>query len=214
MSWISGEVCQSFAATILEMNGRDRTSVLNLFRGDIFKYLIMNNILSKLILAALLLVFQHDVLAESVSKAQIKGLDEQVQEIKKDVLGISTELKLLEEKLLYPSNTQVSIFVSFAKKGGFRLDAMDIKLDGKEVAHHLYTAKELEALRNGGVQRIYTGNIRTGEHKLDVSFLGKSATGKYRKNASFKISKGVKPKLVEVKVAGPGLGKSIGIKEW
>ncbi|MDH5633510.1 MAG: hypothetical protein OEZ10_11015 [Gammaproteobacteria bacterium] len=152
--------------------------------------------------------------AEDVSKAQIKGLDEQVQDIKKDVLGISAELAQLEEKLLYPSNTQVSVFVSFAKKGGFRLDAMDIKLDGKEVAHHLYTAKELEALRNGGVQRIYTGNIRTGDHQLEVSFLGQSLTGDYRKNASFSISKGVKPKLVEIKVAGPGLGESIAVKEW
>lgn len=152
--------------------------------------------------------------AEEVSKAQIKGLDEQVQDIKKDVLGISTELTLLEEKLLYPSNTQISVFVSFAEEGGFRLDAMDIKLDGREVTHHVYTAKELEALRNGGVQRIYTGNIRTGDHQLDVSFLGKSLIdGVYTKKASFTINKGVKPKLVEIKVAGQGLGNAIKLKE-
>jgi hypothetical protein len=47
-------------------------------------------------------------MAEGVSSEQIKGLDEQVQDIKKDVLGISTELTQLEEKLIYPSNTQVS----------------------------------------------------------------------------------------------------------
>ena len=39
-----------------------------------------------------------------LSREQIKGLDEQVQEIKKDVLAISAELQLLEEKLLYPSD--------------------------------------------------------------------------------------------------------------
>lgn len=176
---------------------------MNLFRGDIIKYLIMKNLFSILFLAVALLVFQHDVLAEEISKAQIKGLDEQVQEIKKDVLGISTELKLLEEKLLYPSNTQVSIFVSFAKKAGFRLDAIDIKVDGKRVSHHLYTARELDALRSGGVQRIYTGNIRTGDHQLDVSFLGKAGTGgEYRKNASYKVTKGVHPKMVEIRLAG------------
>lgn len=159
--------------------------------------------------------FTGSLWAEEVSKAQIKGLDEQVQEIKKDVLGISSELALLEEKLLYPSNTQVSLFVSFAKKGGFRLDAMDIKLDGKEVTHHVYTAKELDALRKNGVQRIYTGNIRTGEHQIDVSFLGKSMIGgDYRKTASYKIRKGVSPKLVEIKLAGPGLGNAIEFKEW
>lgn len=52
--------------------------------------------------------------AEEVSREQIKGLDEQVQDIKADVLAISSELMQLEEKLLYPSNTQVSLFVSFA----------------------------------------------------------------------------------------------------
>ncbi|MDH5765812.1 MAG: hypothetical protein OEZ38_07340 [Gammaproteobacteria bacterium] len=159
--------------------------------------------------------FAGKSIAQEVSKAQIKGLDEQVQEIKKDVLGISAELALLEEKLLYPSNTQVSIFVSFADKDGFRLDAMDIKLDGKEVVHHLYTAKELDALRNGGVQKIYTGNIRTGEHQLEVIFLGKSALGgSYKEKATHTITKGVKPKLVEVKVAGSALGDAIEFKEW
>lgn len=152
-------------------------------------------------------------LAAEVSKAQIKGLDEQVQEIKKDVLGISAELSSLEEKLLYPSNTQVSVFVSLAKKSKFRLDAMDIKVDGKQVTHHVYTAKELDALRKGGVQRIYTGNIRSGQHQIDVSFLGKAGGSAYRKQGSVKITKGVKPKLVEIKVAGPGSGKAIEFKE-
>lgn len=156
-----------------------------------------------------------NTVAEEVSKAQIKGLDEQVQEIKKDVLGIASELALLEEKLLYPSNTQVSVFVSFADKDGFRLDAMDIKLDGQEVVHHLYTAKELDALRNGGVQRIYTGNILTGEHQIEVIFLGKSALGgSYKEKASQKITKGVKPKIIEVKVASSTLGDAIKFKEW
>lgn len=174
----------------------------------------MKKILQFVVLITFMNLLAGRVWAEEVSKAQIKGLDEQVQEIKKDVLGISSELTLLEEKLLYPSNTQISVFVSFAEEGGFRLDAMDIKLDGKEVMHHVYTAKELEALRNGGVQRIYTGNIRTGGHLLDVSFLGKSLIdGVYRKKASFTINKGVKPKLVEIKVAGQGLGDAIKLKE-
>ena len=52
------------------------------------------------------------VLAQPVSKEQIKGLDEQVQDIKKDALAISSELAQLEEKLLYPSNTQLALFVT------------------------------------------------------------------------------------------------------
>ena len=38
-------------------------------------------------------------LAQDLSKEQMKGLDEQVQEIKSDVLGISEELSRLETSL-------------------------------------------------------------------------------------------------------------------
>ncbi len=154
--------------------------------------------------------------AEEVSKEQIKGLDEQVQDIKKDVLGISTELNLLEEKLLYPSNTQVSLFVSVAAGDDFRLDSVEIELDGKAVAHHIYSFKELEALHAGGMQRIYTGNIRSGAHQLKVGFAGKTASGSdYRKAESYTFNKGVAPGLVEVSLAGPGSrSNSIEFKDW
>lgn len=154
--------------------------------------------------------------AQGVSKEQIKGLDEQVQEIKGDVLGITAELNRLEEKLLYPSNTQVAVFVSIADGEEFRLDAVGLELDGRKVATHIYTFKELEALRKGGVQRVHTGNIRTGEHQLKVSVVGQSATGReYKKTSSFSISKGVGPKLVGVVLAGPGKGdKSIDVEDW
>lgn len=143
------------------------------------------------------------VMAQQISKEQIKGLDEQVQDIKKDVLAISSELLQLEEKLLYPSNTQVSLFVSLTQKSTFRLDSVKVKLDGNDSAHHIYTFKEIEALQHGGVQRIHTGNIRTGEHSLEVSLIGKtSSNAEYRQIATYTFKKTVEPKLVEIILAG------------
>ncbi len=154
------------------------------------------------ILGIPLLVLCAAAYGQDVPKEQIKGLDEQVQEIKSDVLGIAAELNQLEEKLLYPSDTQVAIFVSLAGGETFRLDAVDIRLDGKPVAHHLYTFKELEALRKGGVQRIYTGNVRSGAHDLEVQLLGKSEGGAdFERSGSFKVAKDVGPKIVEVSLA-------------
>jgi hypothetical protein len=149
--------------------------------------------------------------AEEVSKEQIKGLDEQVQEIKSDVLGIAAELSRLEEKLLYPSHTQLAVFVSLAEGETFRLDSVEIQLGGKPVAHHLYTFKELEALRKGGVQRIHTGNIRTGEHEMQVTLIGKSkGGGDFRRTESFTIHKDVGPEIVEITLANHG----ITLKDW
>lgn len=155
-------------------------------------------------------------MAEEVSKEQIKGLDEQVQDIKKDVLGISTDLNLLEEKLLYPSNTEVSLFVSVAAGDDFRLDSVEIELDGKTVAHHIYSFKELDALHAGGMQRIFTGNIRTGAHQIKVGYTGKTAQGSdYNKVDSYSFNKDVAPGLVEINLAGPGFrSNSIEFKDW
>jgi hypothetical protein len=139
---------------------------------------------------------------QEISREQIKGLDEQVQEIKSDVLSIAAELNQLEEKLLYPSNTQVAVFVSLASGETFRLDSVEIQLDGKPVAHHLYTYKELEALQKGGVQRIYAGNVRSGEHDLRVSVIGKTGGGTdFEKSKRFTVIKDVGPRIVEISLA-------------
>jgi len=148
--------------------------------------------------------------AQEISREQIKGLDEQVQEIKTDVLGIAAELNQLEEKLLYPSNTQISVFVSLVNGETFRLDSVEMQLDGKPVAHHIYTFKELEALQKGGVQRIYTGNTKIGNHDLEVSVIGKSEGGAdIRETEHFKIDKDVDPKIVEISLTA----HSINVKE-
>jgi hypothetical protein len=157
------------------------------------------------------LVLSFPAYAQEVSREQIKGLDEQVQEIKSDVLDIAAELNQLEEKLLYPSNTQIAVFVSLSSGEAFRLDSVEIQLSGKPVAYHLYTFKDLEALKKGGVQRIYTGNVRTGDHDLQVSVIGESAGGNdFRKTESFKINKDVGPKIVEISLAA----QSITFKDW
>lgn len=155
-----------------------------------------------IILTVLLFLSGFSAHAEEVSRKQIKGLDEQVQEIKSDVLSIAAELNELEEKLLYPSLTQVAVFISLAEGDKFNLDSVGIQLGGKQVAHHLYTFKELEALRKGGVQRIYTGNIQTGEHEMQVTLIGKSAGGSdFRTTENFKVLKDVGPKIVEITLA-------------
>lgn len=165
----------------------------------------MNRIQKLLLAMTLLGATLTGALAQPASKEQIKGLDEQVQDIKKDVLAISSELLQLEEKLLYPSNTQVSLFVSLPPGSKLQLDSLKIRLDGKDAAHHIYTYKEMEALRGGGIQRVHTGNIRTGEHTLEVTLVGKTGgTEPYRQVASHSFKKSVEPKLVEIILNGPG----------
>ena len=154
--------------------------------------------------------------AQHNDQQQMRGLDEQVQEIKSDVLSISQELSRLEEKLLYPSGTQVAIFIALAKGDQMRLDAVRLQIDGQLVAHHIYSSKELGALRKGGVQRIYVGNVATGEHQLEVLVDGKREDGAdFNHTEHLAFRKEVKPKLVGLTLAGPDSGNTpIALKEW
>jgi hypothetical protein len=171
----------------------------------------MMNSLKMVLLAVSMLLLTFPAYAQEVTKEQIKGLDEQIQEIKTDVLSIAAELNRLEEKLLYPSDTQVAVFVSLANGEKFRLDSVEIQLGGKPLVHHLYTYKELEALQKGGVQRIYTGNIMTGQHDLQVTLLGQTSGGTdFRKTESFNVTKDVGPKIVEFTLAS----QNITLKDW
>ena len=147
-------------------------------------------------------------------RKQMKGLDEQVQEVKSEVLDIAQELNRLEEKLLFPSGTQVAVFVALTQGDQMRLDAVRVQIDGQLVAHHIYSAKELEALRKGGVQRLYVGNVATGEHRLEVLVDAKAPGGAdFTRTERFTFRKEVKPKLVGLTLASSG-NAPIALGEW
>jgi hypothetical protein len=161
--------------------------------------------LASTLLTLLALIGALEAFAGDDTQREMRSLDEQVQEVKSEVLSIATELDRLEERLLYPSSTQVAVFVSLSQGDPFRLDSVQIQIDGEPVARHVYSFKELEALQKGGVQRIYTGNVATGEHRIEVSVAGKSASGEdFLSSESFGFSKGQGPELVELTLAGAG----------
>lgn len=154
--------------------------------------------------------------AQDISQEQMRSLDEQVQEIKSDVLGIASELSLLEEKLLYPSGTQVAVFVALEHGDPLRLDAVRLSINGQLVAHYIYSFKELEALQSGGVQRLYTGNVATGQHALSVTYNGKLRSGKEVTRAEeFAFVKGIEPKMLGLTLASSeAAGSGIQLGEW
>lgn len=136
-----------------------------------------------------------------LAAAESAGLDDQVQDLKKQTLELNRDLFLLEEELLFPANTQVSVFVSMDVGNFFALDSVKLKIDGKEVADYLYTQREVEALTRGGVQRLHIGNLRAGDHELVAVFTGKGPHGRdYTRGATAHIEKGLGPKYVELKI--------------
>jgi hypothetical protein len=169
-----------------------------------------------IVMSALLCMHAQAGPADQSARAQMKGLDEQVQEVKSDVLSIAADLNQLEEKLLYPSDTHLAVFVSLAHGETLRLDAVQIQIDGQLATHYIYSFKELDALRKGGVQRIYSGNVATGAHEIAVSVNGKLANGKdFSQSEHFPFTKEIKPKLLGVSLAGPESPQAgIHLEDW
>ena len=172
--------------------------------------------LTTAILCAGLIAIAGVANAEEMNAQGMKSLDGQVQEIKSDVLNIASELQNLEERLLYPTGTQLSIFVAIEEAQPFRLDAVQIEIDGQLATHHIYSYNELEALQKGGVQRAFTGNVVTGDHEIRVTIMGKTESGDdFSESGTFAFSKGVKPKTLGITLAEPALGSNgIHLGDW
>jgi hypothetical protein len=131
-----------------------------------------------------------------------RALDEEIQAIKKDVVDLNRDLFILEEELLFPANTQVAVFLSMDVGEFFALDTVELRIDDKQVAKHLYTPREAEALLKGGVQRLYLGNLRVGEHELVALFTGKGPQGQdYSRGAQLRFEKSVGAKYLELKIS-------------
>jgi hypothetical protein len=133
--------------------------------------------------------------------AQAQGLEGRIQDVKSDVIKLNRDLLVLEEELLFPANTQVALFVSMDVGKLFSLDSVQIKLDDKVVSSYLYTPLEVAALHRGGVQRIYLGNLKAGEHELVAYFTGKGPHERdYKRGATVKFDKGTDPKYIELQI--------------
>jgi hypothetical protein len=151
------------------------------------------------------------------SPGDFKTLDQEVQGVKRDVIDLNKDLFVLEEELLFPANTQVAVFVSMDVGTFFALDSVTIKIDNKEVANYLYTAREADALLKGGVHRIYIGNQKVGKHELVAFFTGKGPVDRdYRRGATLEFNKGVGAKYLELKITDhvPKHQPEFAVKDW
>ncbi len=139
--------------------------------------------------------------ASAASAPLAATLDGRVQDVKSDVIKLNRDLLVLEEELLFPANTQVALFVSMDVGKMFDLDSVQVKLDDKVVANYLYTPLEVQALHRGGVQRVWLGNLKTGDHEIVAFFTGKGPHDRdYKRGATVKFEKGTEAKYIELRI--------------
>ena len=153
----------------------------------------------------------------AASAPEAATLDGRIQDVKNDVIKINRDLLVLEEELLFPASTQVALFVSMDVGKMFELDSVQVKLDDKVVASYLYTPLEVQALHRGGVQRVYLGNLKVGNHELVAFFTGKGPHERdYKRGTTVKFDKSTDPKYIELRITDSSakLQPEFDVKVW
>jgi len=81
------------------------------------------------------------------------------------------------------------------------LDAVTLKLNGKDVTHHLYTECQVNALYKGGVQKLYVGNANQGMNRLTAFFIGTGPNDRdYKRATTLNFEQSFEPVFVELLV--------------
>ena len=137
----------------------------------------MWRVIQSLLLTAALAAPLMCVHAQDSGDDDVRQLDDQIQGAKEDALDIAAELNLLEQRLLYPTGTRLTVSLTMTRAGRVRLESAEIRIDDDIVANHVYSEGELKALQKGGVQNLYTGNITIGRHELQLTIIGEHMDG-------------------------------------
>ena len=151
-------------------------------------------------LRAMLLVMAPLAVAQD-NTPQAESAAMSVEALRKQVIELNRDLFVLEEDLLFPASTQFVVFLSVETGEFLSLDAVKLKVDDEVVASHLYTDRQVDALRRGGMQRLHMGNLKTGEHEVTVFVDGIGPENRpYRKAATYQLDKGTGTATMEVRI--------------
>ena len=155
-----------------------------------FCYLKLRYLNPRALAMALMLCASTVAVTTQAQEQAPQSLSLEIQTIKQQVLELNRDLFILEEELLFPSNTRLSVYLSLDVGEFFNLDAVKLSVDGTVVTNYLYTERQLSALQRGGVQRLYMGNIKAGEHEIVAVFTGRGPKGRdFRRGTELLIEK-------------------------
>lgn len=135
-------------------------------------------------------------------------LSEKIETLQQALVKLNRDLFVLEEDLLFPSSTQVAVYLSMDVGTYFDLDAVEIKIGDETVSHYLYTDNQVDALIRGGVHRVYVGNIGQGQHQLDAFFHGIGPEQRpYKRGVTVVFDKTDEAKAIELQIVDSTLAQ-------
>ena len=155
--------------------------------------------------------------ASAAALSEVRKISANVQQLKKEVVELNKDLRVMEETILFPSSTKYSVFVSSSAGQFFTLESVKLKIDGKLVATHLYSDRQRQSLQRGGIQKLYITNLNEGKHTATAFFTGIGPNGRpYKRAASVDFTKGGASKYLEIAIKDNGSTQEpvFEMKQW
>ncbi|HSW11920.1 MAG TPA: hypothetical protein VLI06_03700 [Solimonas sp.] len=121
-------------------------------------------------------------LAQAASSEELEEralkLDQSVQAFKKEALAFGTEAQVIEDDVLYPAHSRLSVYLSI-KVPGLLLKDVSVSVDNGAPQTFSYTDRDAKALlADKHVQRVMRANVAPGAHRLRISYSGQMADAK------------------------------------
>ncbi|MEW5755035.1 MAG: hypothetical protein AB1810_01915 [Pseudomonadota bacterium] len=174
--------------------------------------------MKSLILTLLILALGASTAWAADNAEEFRTIDNKVQDLKRAAIELGKEISILEEELLFPASTEYALYLSTQTDESFKLVTVIVKLDGQVVTNHMYDVSELTALENGAVQELHKGNVKTGKHSIEVTFMSRVGKNIRRHTKSHEFTKEDKPVYIEMalnaKQAGGAGEPVITVKQW
>lgn len=128
-----------------------------------------------------------------------------LENLKQEVLKLNRDLLVLEEDLLFPAQSQIAVYVSMDVGHFFDLDSVKLHIDNKLVETHLYTDHQKQALIRGGIQPLFRGNLKSGDHSITAFFTGIGPEQReFKRAASLELKKTDEPAVIELRISDSG----------
>lgn len=126
---------------------------------------------------------------------------EQLQALKLEMVQLNKHVKQLKEQGNNPAEQLLSLYLSLEVNDKFDLYNVKIVIDNKLELSKNYSDKEINALKQGGVQRLYMKNIVKDAHRISAFLLGTDKKGKtYRLGATGHFDNTQSSSAIELKV--------------
>jgi hypothetical protein len=105
-------------------------------------------------------------------------LDQTIQALKDEVVEFTREAQGVEDDVLFPPETRLSVYLG-VKVSGLLLKDVSVTLDDKPAESYHYEDRDARALLSDlNLQRLMRANIEPGAHRIRITFSGQMANAK------------------------------------